>query len=123
MTLRWVQANAPHDDSASATVRGMGNLVLVAVIGFVAFIVFCCFATIAGLSRDEGKIKKLEANPGPTFATLFDGSPQVVYAPHDSSGGMTMATLLKGAGEHGYRMVQESGLKGTRSVVFEKTAR
>lgn len=98
---------------------------MVLVLGFVGFLVLMGiggFAAIGMTVKDADKVKKMEAAPGPILDALFDGSPQVVYAPHDRSGGLTMMTLVKGAGEHGYKMVVENGNMATRTVVFEKTA-
>jgi hypothetical protein len=100
----------------------MGTVLVVLVIGCIAVMGLTGFAGLALFTRDQREIKKLEANPEPVLKALFDGADQVVYAPHDSSGGLTMATLLRGAGEHGYRMVAGTGQSGTRSVVFERTA-
>jgi len=103
----------------------MDFLVLVLVVGVVGFFVMLGlsgFAAFGMAAKDDAKVKRLEADPDATLEALFDGSPQVTYAPHDRSGGLTLPTLVKGAGERGYRMVQENGRMATRTVVFEKVA-
>lgn len=98
-------------------------LVVLFVVGVVVVMGVSGWAALGLAARDETKVKELEANPGPVLDELFDGSPQVVYAPKHSSGGLTTATLVKGAGERGYRMVSETGRMATRTVVFEKVTR
>jgi len=99
----------------------MATLVIVFVVCFFMFMGLAGLIAIGMASGDAKRLKEMEANPGPILDGLFDGAPQVVYAPNDSSGGLTTATLLTGASAHGYRMVQETGQMGTRSLVFEKT--
>jgi hypothetical protein len=100
----------------------MGLLLLLMVVGFLVLMGVGGWVAIFWSASDAAKVKKMEAAPGETLDALFDGSPQVVYAPHVNSGGLTLPTLVRGAGEHGYRMVQESGRMVNRTVVFEKTA-
>lgn len=97
----------------------MGFLIAVVVMA-IGFMALAGLIGLVSFTKDAEKIKKMEADPDAALAALFDGSDQVVYAPRDSSGGLTTTTLVKGASECGYRLVQESGQMGTRTVVFEK---
>ena len=76
---------------------------------------------VASFMRGSARQARLEADPSAVVSELFDGSPQVVYAPHDTSGGLSTATLVRHASRSGYRLVSETGVMATRTLVFEKT--
>lgn len=102
---------------------GMGfliGLVVLLVVGGFLLMAFGGLAAFGMAAKDTARVAELEKDPGATLDRLFDGSPQVVYAPKERSGGLTTETLVKGAGERGYRFVSETGEMAVRKVVFEK---
>ena len=97
----------------------MAVVVLLLVLGVALFGAAGWFA-IFGAARDERRRRDHENNADEVAARLFDGSPAVTYAAPDTSGGLSIETLVAKANEHGYRLVSETGRMFTRRVVFER---
>jgi hypothetical protein len=98
----------------------MGVLVAFLVIAVIAVVLVGAFGGFAVAARSESKQKIHEANAEKILNALFDGSPSVVYAAPDISGGLKIETLVRGANENGYRLVSETGQMASRRVVFER---
>lgn len=96
------------------------GLVVLVVVGGVLLMAAGGLTAFGMAAKDTARVAELEKDPAATLDRLFDGSPQVVYAPKDRSGGLSTATLVKGANERGYRLVSETGRMAVRTVVFEK---
>ncbi len=96
----------------------MAFLIVVVILGVIGM--FCAAGWYAiGSSISDGR-KVRELDPAAICAQLFDGSPQVVYAPRARHGGLPLPALIQGANAYGYRLVSESGQMATRTVVFAK---
>lgn len=93
--------------------------VVLVVGGLVVLFGAAGWATLGMAATDDKRARQLEADPAAALEALFDGSPQVVYAPQTRHG-LSTATLVRAAGERGYRMVSEQGVMATRQVVFER---
>lgn len=94
--------------------------VVLAVGGLVVLFGAAGWGALGMAAVDDKRAEALEADPSATLDGLFDGSPQVVYAP-GTRHGLSTSTLVKAANERGYRLLSEQGQMATRQVVFERT--
>jgi hypothetical protein len=96
-------------------------LLVVVVLLVLGGLIFAGWAGFGLFMVDERRVEQLEADAKPILDQVFGGgTDQVVYAPHDRSGGLSTETLVRGANERGYRMVSETGQMATRTVTFER---
>lgn len=98
----------------------MEFLIVVVIVGFIIVMFGGAVGGAALFAKDEKRQAGHEQQAAQTADELFNGDPQVVYKAPDSSGGISLDTLIAQANQHGYRFVAESGRMATRRVVFEK---
>lgn len=92
-------------------------IIIVGAIGSVFIAAIAGAGAVASMASDEKHREDAESRKDEILRELFDGRDQVSYKTHR---GLSEATLLAGASDHGYTLTTVSGEMALRTHYFKR---